>query len=101
MDSVLDSDAIHSPNEHFGIFNYLKGNYSVVLQIFCWVKQINVLHINLQNPFSNERIFFWAFPRFRTILSYDTRSATRSGYPLQSYLLKQIRISTTILNATL
>jgi acetylornithine deacetylase/succinyl-diaminopimelate desuccinylase-like protein len=23
----LDSDAIHSPNEHFGIFNYLKGNY--------------------------------------------------------------------------
>jgi hypothetical protein len=20
----LDSDAIHSPNEHFGIFNYLK-----------------------------------------------------------------------------
>ena len=21
----LDSDAIHSPNEHFGIFNYLKG----------------------------------------------------------------------------
>jgi hypothetical protein len=45
----LDSD-IHSPNEHFGIFNYLRNwNYSVVLQIFCWVKQINVLHINLQN----------------------------------------------------
>ena len=21
----LDSDAIHSPNEHFGIWNYLKG----------------------------------------------------------------------------
>ncbi|RZK15418.1 MAG: peptidase dimerization domain protein, partial [Hymenobacter sp.] len=21
----LDSDAIHSPNEHFGIFNFLKG----------------------------------------------------------------------------
>jgi hypothetical protein len=21
----FDSDAIHSPNEHFGIFNYLKG----------------------------------------------------------------------------
>lgn len=21
----LDSDALHSPNEHFGIFNYLKG----------------------------------------------------------------------------
>ena len=21
----LDSDAIHSPDEHFGIFNYLKG----------------------------------------------------------------------------
>ena len=21
----LDSDAIHSPNEHYGVFNYLKG----------------------------------------------------------------------------
>ena len=21
----LDSDAIHSPNEHFGVFNYFKG----------------------------------------------------------------------------
>ena len=21
----LDSDAIHSPNEHYGLFNYLKG----------------------------------------------------------------------------
>jgi len=21
----LDSDALHSPNEHYGIFNYLKG----------------------------------------------------------------------------
>ena len=21
----LDSDAIHSPNEHFGVWNYLKG----------------------------------------------------------------------------
>ena len=21
----LDSDAIHSPNEHFGLFNYYKG----------------------------------------------------------------------------
>jgi hypothetical protein len=54
----LDSDAIHS-NEHFESLITLKNwNYSVVLQIFCWVKQINVLHINLQNPFSNERIFF-------------------------------------------
>jgi len=30
LDSVLlgfglDSDAIHSPNEHFGVFNFLKG----------------------------------------------------------------------------
>jgi acetylornithine deacetylase/succinyl-diaminopimelate desuccinylase-like protein len=30
LDSVLmgfglDSDAIHSPNEHYGVFNYLKG----------------------------------------------------------------------------
>jgi acetylornithine deacetylase/succinyl-diaminopimelate desuccinylase-like protein len=31
----LDSDAIHSPNEHFGIFNYLKGIETIVLQIFC------------------------------------------------------------------
>ena len=29
----LDSDAIHSPNEHFGIFNYLKGIETIPL--FC------------------------------------------------------------------
>ena len=32
----LDSDAIHSPNEHFGIFNFLKGMvcfYPIVLSI--------------------------------------------------------------------
>ena len=27
----LDSDAIHSPNEHFGIFNYLKGIETIPL----------------------------------------------------------------------
>jgi hypothetical protein len=28
----LDSDAIHSPNEHFGIFNYQRNrNHSVIL----------------------------------------------------------------------
>lgn len=27
----LDSDAIHSPNEHFGIFNYLKGIQTIPL----------------------------------------------------------------------
>ncbi len=27
----LDSDAIHSPNEHFGIFNYLKGIETIAL----------------------------------------------------------------------
>ncbi|HVA98974.1 MAG TPA: dipeptidase [Bacteroidia bacterium] len=36
LDSVLlgfglDSDAIHSPNEHFGIFNYLKGIETIPL----------------------------------------------------------------------
>jgi hypothetical protein len=83
----LDSDAIHSPNEHFGIFNYLKGIETIpLLQIFCWVKQINVLHINLQNPFRNERIFFWRFLVAELLIKLHTRSATRSGYPLQSYL---------------
>ena len=27
----LDSDAIHSPNEHVGIFNYLKGIETIPL----------------------------------------------------------------------
>ena len=27
----LDSDAIHSPNEHFGIWNYLKGIETIPL----------------------------------------------------------------------
>ena len=27
----LDSDAIHSPNEHYGIFNYLKGIETIPL----------------------------------------------------------------------
>lgn len=27
----LDSDAIHSPNEHYGVFNYLKGIETIVL----------------------------------------------------------------------
>jgi len=27
----LDSDAIHSPNEHFGIWNYLKGIKTIPL----------------------------------------------------------------------
>jgi acetylornithine deacetylase/succinyl-diaminopimelate desuccinylase-like protein len=27
----LDSDAIHSPNEHFGVFNYLKGIETIPL----------------------------------------------------------------------
>ena len=27
----LDSDAIHSPNEHFGVFNYLKGIETIAL----------------------------------------------------------------------
>jgi acetylornithine deacetylase/succinyl-diaminopimelate desuccinylase-like protein len=36
LDSVLmgfglDSDAIHSPNEHFGIFNYLIGIETIAL----------------------------------------------------------------------
>jgi acetylornithine deacetylase/succinyl-diaminopimelate desuccinylase-like protein len=36
LDSVLfgfglDSDAIHSPNEHYGVFNYLKGIETIPL----------------------------------------------------------------------
>ena len=27
----LDSDSIHSPNEHYGIFNYLKGIETIAL----------------------------------------------------------------------
>ena len=27
----LDSDAIHSPNEHFGVWNYLKGIETIPL----------------------------------------------------------------------
>ena len=27
----LDSDAIHSPNEHFGLFNFFKGIETIVL----------------------------------------------------------------------
>jgi len=27
----LDSDALHSPNEHYGIFNYLKGIETIPL----------------------------------------------------------------------
>ena len=27
----LDSDAIHSPNEHYGIFNYIKGIETITL----------------------------------------------------------------------
>jgi len=27
----LDTDAIHSPNEHFGVFNYLKGIETIPL----------------------------------------------------------------------
>ena len=27
----LDSDAIHSPNESYGVFNYLKGIETIVL----------------------------------------------------------------------
>ena len=45
----LDTDAIHSPNEHFGIWNYLKGIetiphfYKQFLQAFCSVEKINFL----------------------------------------------------------
>ena len=27
----LDTDAIHSPNEHFGVWNYLKGIETIPL----------------------------------------------------------------------
>ena len=40
----LDSDAIHSPNEHFGIFNYLKGIETIpyFYKNFTELKQNNV-----------------------------------------------------------
>jgi acetylornithine deacetylase/succinyl-diaminopimelate desuccinylase-like protein len=36
LDSILfgfglDSDALHSPNEHYGVFNYLKGIETIPL----------------------------------------------------------------------
>ncbi|MCO4820443.1 MAG: dipeptidase [Flavobacteriaceae bacterium] len=36
----LDSDAIHSPNEHFGIFNYLKGIETIPL-FYKYYTQLN------------------------------------------------------------
>jgi len=36
----LDSDAIHSPNEHFGIWNYLKG-IETIPQFYHYFTQIN------------------------------------------------------------
>ncbi len=37
----LDSDAIHSPNEHFGIFNYLKGIETIPLFYKNYVEMFN------------------------------------------------------------
>ena len=37
----LDSDAIHSPNEHFGIFNYMKGIETIPLFYENFVEIIN------------------------------------------------------------
>jgi acetylornithine deacetylase/succinyl-diaminopimelate desuccinylase-like protein len=37
----LDSDAIHSPNEHFGIFNYMKGIETIPLFYKNFVEIIN------------------------------------------------------------
>ena len=36
----LDSDAIHSPNEHYGIFNYLKG-IETIPHFFSNFKKLN------------------------------------------------------------
>ena len=36
----LDSDAIHSPNEHYGIFNYLKG-IETIPHFFANFKSLN------------------------------------------------------------
>ena len=36
----LDSDAIHSPNEHFGIFNYLKGIETIPL-IYKYITELS------------------------------------------------------------
>ena len=39
----LDSDAIHSPNEHFGIFNYLKGIETIPLFYKYFTEMFNKL----------------------------------------------------------
>ena len=36
----LDSDAIHSPNEHFGIWNYLKGIETIPLFYHYYTKLV-------------------------------------------------------------
>jgi len=39
----LDSDAIHSPNEHFGIFNYLKGIETIPL-FYKYFTEMSAVH---------------------------------------------------------
>jgi acetylornithine deacetylase/succinyl-diaminopimelate desuccinylase-like protein len=36
----LDSDAIHSPNEHYGLFNYFKG-IETIPHFFAKFRELN------------------------------------------------------------
>ena len=47
----FDSDAIHSPNEHFGIDNFLKGIETITL----FYTHYSVLHKNIKLVLSKKR----------------------------------------------
>ena len=38
----LDSDAIHSPNEHFGLFNFFKGIETIIYFYEFYTKKYNL-----------------------------------------------------------
>jgi len=38
----LDSDAIHSPNEHFGLFNFFKGIETIIYFYEFYTKKNNI-----------------------------------------------------------
>lgn len=52
LDSILmgfglDSDAIHSPNEHYGIFNYFKGIETIPLFYKYYAQLLKSLNRNI------------------------------------------------------
>jgi hypothetical protein len=54
----LDSDAIHSPNEHFGIFNYLKESKP----FRCFTNICGVIKINSFPLILNPQGGFFLYP---------------------------------------